>query len=290
MSASRPIAAPDQRGGELKGIGCTEGMDPEQAFGADRPDEPVSRHHLYLSGFSIVMVSGGRHFAPLASLGGDMTVQTTKSAGPGRLAWLSVCTLATMSLLAAGGRGVEAQGAKSNVSIDVVASFGAGGQIGGDSDDGSGTYRHRETGNRCQIESGTGDFMFQLDLYSHKGARRTAYVDLNSPADGASAPFGRHQGSSFFLTVDRLYQMQVGETKLTTGAVRFKHADGQLYWIRFNGQVGSLLEAERLSPDTWRVSTIPDGVGELTILNDKGKISYTHIGTYYLSYSVVIAM
>jgi hypothetical protein len=200
-----------------------------------------------------------------------------------------VCGLASCVLLAAGGGPLEAQGPKSNVSLNVVASFGANGHIGGDSDDGSGTYRHDETGNRCQIESGTGDFMFQLDRVNYNGPRRTAYVDLNSPADGVSSPFGRHQSHNFFLTVDRLYQMAVGETKLTTGAARFKHADGQLYWIRFNGQVGSYLHAERLSPTRWRISTLPEGVGELTIMTGP-KVTYVHIGTYSLSFSIDITM
>jgi hypothetical protein len=182
----------------------------------------------------------------------------------------------------------QQKGGKPPSSINVVASF-ANGEIG---DDGQGPYYHNEAGNRCQIEPGPGDFMFQLDAYRFNGVRREAYVDLHDPADESSVPQGFHQSSSFFFTADELYQMSLGEVKLTTGAARFRDSnDGKLYWLLFSPYhsqgTGELLKVTRLTDTTRMIEAEPGSVAELATMDNRGR--YTHIGNYHVSFSVTVS-
>ena len=188
----------------------------------------------------------------------------------------------------------SAQKATGIEAVDVVVTIEPGGQV---FDDGLGSYTHKEAGNRCQIELGTGDLFFQTDAYNFRGTRRQAGIDLNSPA-GTSVAAGAHQSASFFFSTDRIWGMAVSETKQEAAGLRFMAtsnmgplAAGTLYWVSFGGfdtssSQSTKLAVTRLSATEWRVQAPPGTIGEVSFLGKRG--GYQHRGNYYIQFDMTI--
>ncbi len=156
-------------------------------------------------------------------------------------------------------------------------------------DNTDGWYVNKDKGLRCEMDTGTNNFFFDLNYFKYSGLRRQAWINLNFPTSGnESDELGIQLTSDFFHSSGNLWNMRVGDT-VTTGGEIMIPINGKYYALFLGaGNGGTGVQATRTSSSQWVLYAPQGSIGQLK-MQGRGN-AWDPVGFYYFGFTITIEL
>ena len=150
-------------------------------------------------------------------------------------------------------------------------------------------YVNEDNGLRCEMDTNTNRFFFDLNFFKYSGVRRQAWINLNFPVSGnPDDELGIPSTSDFFLTFGNLWNMDIG-SEIDTGGQIIVPINGTYYSLYLGPGEGTGIKARRTSDSQWVVYAPPGSYGQLKFLGKGSKwVPFDPPRYYYFAFTITI--